>query len=91
MALVQSSPRQKPASGSVFAFRGRHSDRIKLLLWDGQGFCLYYKVPGEGPLSLAVRDRRHGPADVSTVVVAMGRYRLAASRLDLSADTRCAI
>ncbi|MDC9837857.1 IS66 family insertion sequence element accessory protein TnpB [Rhizobium sp. MJ37] len=42
MALVQSSLRQKPASGSVFAFRGRRGDRIKLLFWDGQGFCLYY-------------------------------------------------
>ena len=41
MALVQSSLRQQPASGSVFAFRGRRGDRIKLLFWDGQGFCLY--------------------------------------------------
>ena len=41
MSLVQSSLRQKPASGSVFAFRGRRGDRIKLLFWDGQGFCLY--------------------------------------------------
>ncbi|WP_187428566.1 hypothetical protein ROLI_028220 [Roseobacter fucihabitans] len=36
--------RQKPASGAVFAFRGRRGDRIKLLYWDGQGFCLCYKV-----------------------------------------------
>ncbi|MEW9617713.1 IS66 family insertion sequence element accessory protein TnpB [Shinella sp. S4-D37] len=36
MSLVQSSLRQKPASGSVFAFRGRRGDRIKLLFWDGQ-------------------------------------------------------
>ena len=48
MALVQSSLRQKPASGSVFAFRGRRGDRIKLLFWDGQGFCLYYKVLEKG-------------------------------------------
>ena len=31
MARVQSSLRQKPASGSVFALRGRRGDRIKLL------------------------------------------------------------
>jgi transposase len=37
MALVQTALRQKPASGSVFAFRGRRGDRIKLLFWDGQG------------------------------------------------------
>lgn len=43
-ALVQTALRQKPASGSVFVFRGRRGNRIKLLFWDGQGFCLYNKV-----------------------------------------------
>jgi transposase len=47
-ALVQSGLRQKPTSGAVFAFRGRRGDRIKLLTWDGQGFCLYYKVLEKG-------------------------------------------
>lgn len=47
-ALVQEELRQKPASGAVFAFRGRRGDRIKLLYWDGQGFCLYYKVLEHG-------------------------------------------
>jgi transposase len=41
-ALAQASLRQNPASGAVFAFRGRRGDRIKLLYWDGQGFCLFY-------------------------------------------------
>ncbi len=40
--LAQDRLRQNPASGAVFAFRGRKGDRIKLLYWDGQGFCLYY-------------------------------------------------
>ncbi|WP_242496012.1 IS66 family insertion sequence element accessory protein TnpB [Sphingobium cupriresistens] len=42
--LAQTVLRQKPASGAVFAFRGRRGDRLKLLYWDGQGFCLYYKI-----------------------------------------------
>ena len=37
-----------PCSRSVFAFRGRRGDRIKLLYYDGQGFCLYYKVMDRG-------------------------------------------
>ena len=37
-ALTQDVLRQKPASGAVFAFRGRRGDRIKLLFLDGQGF-----------------------------------------------------
>ena len=47
-ALTQNVLRQKPSSGAVFAFRGRRGDRIKLLFWDGQGFCLYYKVLERG-------------------------------------------
>lgn len=39
-ALAQDVLRQKPASGAVFALRGRKGDRIKLLNWDDQGFCL---------------------------------------------------
>ena len=38
--LTQDVLRQKPAGGAVFAFRGRSGDRLKLLYWDVQGFCL---------------------------------------------------
>jgi transposase len=41
-AQAQLVLRQDPASGAVFCYRGRRGDRIKLLFWDGQGFCLYY-------------------------------------------------
>jgi transposase len=47
-AVAQEHLRQPPGSGAVFAFRGRRGDRIKLLHWDGQGFCLYYKVLEQG-------------------------------------------
>ncbi|GLJ00577.1 IS66 family insertion sequence element accessory protein TnpB [Sphingobium sp. BS19] len=46
--LAQTILNQKAASGAVFAFRGRRGDRVKLLYWDGQGFCLYYKVLQQG-------------------------------------------
>jgi transposase len=47
-AIAQDVLRQRPTSGAVFAFRGRRGDRIKLLFWDGQGFCLYYKILDRG-------------------------------------------
>lgn len=46
--MVQDKLRHHPASGAVFAFRGRKGDRLKLLYWDGQGFCLYYKILQRG-------------------------------------------
>ena len=47
-AAAQQVLRQNPSSGAVFAFRGRRGDRLKLLYWDGQGFCLYYNVLERG-------------------------------------------
>ena len=32
----------------MFIFRGKRSDRIKILWWDGQGFCLYHKCLDSG-------------------------------------------
>ncbi len=68
-ALAQETLRQKPASGAVFAFRGRRGDRIKLLFWDGQGFCLLYKVLERGrfPWPLAA----DGAARLTTAQLAM--------------------
>jgi len=30
-------------AGHLFAFRGRRGDLVKILYWDGQGFCLFAK------------------------------------------------
>lgn len=42
-AAAQEVLKLDPCSGALFAFRGKRADRIKLLWWDGQGFCLFYK------------------------------------------------
>jgi transposase len=42
-ALVQTALCDDPFSGQLFVFRGRRGDRVKVLWWDGQGLCLYYK------------------------------------------------
>ena len=46
--LVEDVVGEAPGSGAIFGFRGRRADRIKLLWWDGQGFCLFYKVLEQG-------------------------------------------
>jgi transposase len=42
-ALVQSQLAENAFSGHVFVFRGRRSDKIKLLWWGGDGLCLFAK------------------------------------------------
>jgi transposase len=34
---------QDPLSGHLFVFRSRRGDRIKILLWEQDGFVLWYK------------------------------------------------
>lgn len=41
--LVQDVLKQNPFSGHFFIFRGRRGDLVKLLYWDGQGYCLFAK------------------------------------------------
>ena len=42
-ALVQEKLKADPFSGQLFVFRGRRGDLIKMIWWDGQGMCLFYK------------------------------------------------
>ncbi|MEH7828746.1 IS66 family insertion sequence element accessory protein TnpB [Gemmobacter sp. JM10B15] len=42
-ALVSSVLRQDPFTGTVFVFRSRRADRLKLLHWDGTGLVMAYK------------------------------------------------
>ena len=41
--LAQEVLKQNPFSGHFFIFRGRRGDLVKLLYWDGQGYCLFAK------------------------------------------------
>jgi len=41
--LAQEVLKQNPFAGHLFAFRGRRGDPVKILYWDGQGFCLFAK------------------------------------------------
>lgn len=42
-ALVQAELGQNPLSGHLFVFKSRRGNRVKLLLWEPDGFVLYYK------------------------------------------------
>lgn len=47
-ALVRDTMGADPFSGSVYVFRAKRTDRIKLIFWDGTGVCLYAKRLEDG-------------------------------------------
>lgn len=46
--LAQSLLSDRYHKGVLFIFRGKQADKIKMLWWDSQGFCLYYKCLDSG-------------------------------------------
>jgi transposase len=51
-AAVREFLRHDPFSGNLFLFVGRGKDRMKILYWDKDGFCLWYKRLEEGTFKL---------------------------------------
>ena len=41
--LVQDTLRLNPLSGHLFVFFNKHFDKVKVLYWDQDGFCLWQK------------------------------------------------
>jgi transposase len=49
--LVQADLDANPQSGKIYGFINRTRDKIKLLYWTSNGFCLLYKRIEKGRLS----------------------------------------
>lgn len=43
MVLTEAVLRQSPTSGHLFMFLNRRRDMMKILYWDGTGFCIWAK------------------------------------------------
>lgn|SRR4028119_2522264 len=56
--LVSSHMQLDALSGSVFIFINKKHNQIKLLLWEGDGFSLYYKRLEEGTFELPEADKK---------------------------------
>ena len=47
-AVVKEHLRADPFSGAIFVFRAKRADRVKLIMWDGTGLCLFAKRLEQG-------------------------------------------
>ncbi len=46
-ALVEQELGHSPFTGALYAFTNRHQNKIKCLMWEDNGFVLYYKSLAE--------------------------------------------
>lgn len=53
-ALVRSALGDDPLCGHWFVFKNRRGDRLKILAWDEDGWCLWYKRLEQGVFSFPV-------------------------------------
>ena len=47
-SIVMQRFKLDPVSDALFVFHNRHCDKIKMLYWDRDGFCLLYKLLEKG-------------------------------------------
>ena len=73
---------QDPCSGHLFLFLNRSRDRIKILFWDRDGFCIFYKRLERGTfqLLLTTNDAEGIELDYSQLVRLLGGLDLRTGR-----------
>lgn len=54
--LVRNELHLNPLSGDIFIFINKKASHIKLLMWDRDGFALYYKRLEKGSYEIIVSD-----------------------------------
>lgn len=63
--LASTVLQQDPLSGHLFVFRSRRGNRVKLLFWDRDGFCLIYKRLEQGSFRFPAVSADERSAEVS--------------------------
>jgi len=56
--LVEEAIHQSPLNGHQFVFRNRQRDKLKALLWDRNGFSIYYRRIEKGRFKIPKNEKR---------------------------------
>ena len=91
-ALVQEQLKADPFSGTIYCFRSKRADRVKLVFWDGTGLCLLCKRLEEGKFRWPRGAGRRDALSAARVERASRRPRLEpGARVESDAAARRAV
>jgi transposase len=68
-ALARDVIHQDPLSGHLFVFRNRAGDKLKILVWDRSGFCLWYKRLERGVFHVPSTPTPHVELDAADLLL----------------------
>jgi transposase len=54
--MVEEVIERDPLAGHLYVFRNRRGDRLKILLWQGDGYAIWYKRLEEGTFAFPVAE-----------------------------------
>ena len=83
-ALVQEHLRLDPFTGTVFVFRAKRANRMKLPVWDGNGLVMVYERLEQGKFRWPRIDdgvMRLSPAQLSALLEGIGWARVHSRRV----------
>ncbi len=82
MGLAQEIFDQDPLSGHLFLFLNRSRDSVKILFWDRDGLCIWYKRLERGTFQLltTTNDKEGIELDYSQLVKLLGGLDLRTGR-----------
>lgn len=64
--MVMQQMQMNALSGDVFIFINKKRNQVKLLLWEGDGFSLYYKRLEQGTYELPAIDKNSNSVNITS-------------------------
>ena len=80
LAAMVESLGEDPLGGSLYLFRNRRGDRLKLLYWDGDGYALWYKRLELGTFQLPSTDQESAVISAADLAMLLDGVDLASIR-----------
>lgn len=82
MRMAQEHLEQNVLDGGLFVFINRRRDRVKLLYWDGDGLCIWYKRLERGTVELPAvpNETTHVTLTATELALLLGGIELASAK-----------